>query len=446
MITSKVLMIALQIAFFKVDVTPPVGAQMAYGLNKKIDTPIFIRGLIINDGSTRAVIVSCDFVYVWGQTWFEWRKAIADAAGTSEDRVFLHSIHQHDSMRISPQWNEFTRKFGQEAVSEDYCRDTLKKLRTSVASAVNGEWHDVSKLMTAERRLSGLAANRRMLDENNKWFATRYSMCADPKLRALPVGTIDPLLRTIAFSGKDGKIIAALHFYAAHPMAAYRREMVGQDVPGVALDYVEKEFDKATFNIYLNGCGGNISFGKYQLGNNKEKSLEVLGRRLGEGLVANLKNLEEKPLGKLSFVNADFKFPLNPELTEEILLKQVGKSIDGAPDLKAISRLVIVRNWKEWQTCSISRLSIGNEVNMLSLPGEMCVEYQLYAQSIVPEEFLACAAYGNATYTYIPTAKMFSEGGYEPGRSITTPEVEDNLKKAIYKVLKDIKEVADGEK
>lgn len=437
MITTKILMITLQIAFFKVDVTPPVGAQMAYGFNKKTDTPIFIRGLIINDGSARAVIVSCDFVYIWGQTWFEWRKAIADSAGTSEDRVFLHSIHQHDSMRVSPQWNEFYRKFGQEAISEDYCRDTLKKLRASVAAAVNGEWHDVSKLMTAERRLSGLAANRRILDENNKWVATRYSMCDNPDLRALPVGTIDPLLRTIAFSGKDGKIIAAMHFYASHPMAAYRREMAGQDVPGVALEYAEKEFGRTTFNIYLNGCGGNVSFGKYHLGSNKEKSLEILGRRLGEGLVANLRNLEEKPLGKLSFVNVNFNFPLNPAITEEILLEQAGKSIDGAPNQKAVSRLIIARNWKEWQTCSISRLSIGNEVSMLSLPGEMCVEYQLYAQSIVPEHFLACAAYGNGTYTYIPTANMFSEGGYEPGWAITTPAIEGNLKEAIYKALKD---------
>lgn len=432
------ILLAFQVVCFKVDVTPPVGAQMAYGVNKKVDSPIFIRGMIIDDGSARAVIVSCDYIYIWGQAWFDWRKAIADAAGTSEDRVFLHSIHQHDSMRIAPQWNEFTRKSGQETVSDDYCVDTLKKLRESVAAAVNGEWDKVSKLKTAELRLSGLASNRRMLDENSKCFASRVSMCVDSKLCALPAGTIDPILRTIAFTGKDGKIIAALHFYASHPMAAYRREMVSQDVPGVALEYAEKESGNNTFNMYLNGCAGNLTFGKYYLGE-KEKSLEILGRRLGEYLVANLKNIEEKPLGKLSFVKADFNFPLNPEITEDAMLKRAENGIDGVPDLKAISRLIIARNRKSWQTCSISRLSIGDEVHMLSLPGEMCVEYQLYAQSIVPEQFLACAAYGNGTYTYIPTAKMFNEGGYEPNMSITTPEIEDNLKKAIYEVLKDIK-------
>ncbi|MCC7299939.1 MAG: hypothetical protein IT583_02540 [Verrucomicrobia bacterium] len=438
MVPLTTLMTILQITFFKVDVTPPIGAQLAYVENKKVDTPVFIRGIILDDGSAKTVIVSCDFIHIWGQAWFDWRKAVADAAGISEDRVFLHSIHQHDSVRIAPQWNEFDRKFGKEAVSEDYCRETKDKLRQSVASAVTGEWHRVSKLMTAEHRLSGLASNRRILDENGKWIASRVSMCNDPKLNDLPVGTIDPLLRTIAFAGEDGKIIAAMHFYASHPMAAYRREMVSQDVPGVALEYAKKEFGKDTFNMYLNGCGGNVTFGKYHLGD-KEKSLELMGGRLGKGIVANLKNLNEKPIGKLSFANAEFKIPLNPEITEEAMLKRAESGIDGKPDVNGILRLIIFRNWRQWQTCSISRLSLGDQVHMLSLPGEMCVEYQLYAQSLVPEQFLACAAYGNLTYDYIPTAKMFAEGGYEPNESITTPEIEGIMKKAIYDVLKDIK-------
>jgi len=49
----------MQIASFKVDVTPPVGAQMAYDINKQVDTPIYIRGLILDDSHTRAVVVSC---------------------------------------------------------------------------------------------------------------------------------------------------------------------------------------------------------------------------------------------------------------------------------------------------------------------------------------------------------------------------------------------------
>jgi hypothetical protein len=98
--------------------------------------------------------------------------------------------------------------------------------------------------------------------------------------------------------------------------------------------------------------------------------------------------------------------------------------------------MIIARNWEKWRKCHISRMSIGDSVHFLSLPAEMCVEYQLYAQSLIPEQFLACAAYGNGTYHYIPTARMYEEGGYEPEYgSISTADVEMPLKCAIAQVL-----------
>jgi len=425
-----------RVAAFNVDVTPPLGAQMAYDINKNIDTPIFVRGLILDDGISRAVIASCDFIYIWGQAWFEWRRAIAKAAGTSAEKVFLHCIHQHDSMRIAPQWNQLAARIGTVAVDDEYCRTTLQKLTLAVRAAADGKSQRIRRLMTAERRLGWLASNRRIIDKNGNCSAMRFSMCRDPELRALPVGTIDPILRTIAFAGNGGRIMAALHFYASHPMAAYRREMVSRDVPGVALDYTSGKYGPGTMNIYLNGCGGNVTFGKYHLGD-KKKSLELLGRRLGKGIVANLEHLEEKPAGKMDFATAVFDYPLAPSITVKSMEKVVKKTFNGnrALYLKAVARLVIARNWNRWRKCALYRLSLGSDIHILSLPGEMCVEYQLYAQSLVPEKFLACAAYGNGTYHYIPTAAMFKEGGYEPGAGITTPAVEARLKNAISEIL-----------
>jgi hypothetical protein len=427
----------MKIATFKLNVTPPVGAWLAFEINKKIDTPIFIRGIIIDDGIFRTVIISCDFLYIWGQTWWDWRKAIADAVGTDENRVFLHSVHQHDSLMITPQLNELKKEYGREFVSEAYCKKTLTELCTEIAAITSrkGGWQIVRKVMTAERRMNRLGANRRMIDKNGKCYAMRWSMCEEESLRKLPVGIIDPMLRTIAFAGNNGRIIAALHFYASHPMAAYGRGMVSQDVPGVALDYVTKNFDPATLNIYLTGCGGNVTFGKYFTGN-KEESLALQGNILGKGMLANLNSLTEKPIGKLVFADAEFDFPLNPNITEAAMLKELSEIDDESKARYIALRLIIARNWNTWRKCTVSRMSIGDAVHFLSLPGEMCVEYQLYAQSLIPEEFLACASYGNCTYHYIPTAKMYEEGGYEPeSGSISTAEVEIPLKNAIAEVL-----------
>ena len=71
------------------------------------------------------------------------------------------------------------------------------------------------------------------------------------------------------------------------------------------------------------------------------------------------------------------------------------------------------------------------------LTAETVVEYQLYAQALIPEQFLAVAAYANGTYHYIPTAKIFDQGGYEPDfGAICTREVEPRYQKAIAEVLR----------
>jgi hypothetical protein len=69
------------------------------------------------------------------------------------------------------------------------------------------------------------------------------------------------------------------------------------------------------------------------------------------------------------------------------------------------------------------------------MPGELSVEYQLAAKKMRPDLFVAMAAYGDGGPGYIPTAKMFEEGGYEPSASRITPQAEGVLMAAMKKLL-----------
>ncbi|MBO7680560.1 MAG: hypothetical protein J6S75_12930, partial [Thermoguttaceae bacterium] len=73
---------------------------------------------------------------------------------------------------------------------------------------------------------------------------------------------------------------------------------------------------------------------------------------------------------------------------------------------------------------------------------EVCIEYQLYAQSLIPTLFLGTAAYGNCTMQYIPTADAYGDGSFEssPGCCMVKPEIEQSLKKASAEVLADLTE------
>ena len=76
---------------------------------------------------------------------------------------------------------------------------------------------------------------------------------------------------------------------------------------------------------------------------------------------------------------------------------------------------------------------------VLHLPGELFVEYQLAAQKLRPDLFVAMAAYGDYGPGYIGTEIAYSQGGYEtePRSSLVAPSVERVLMEAIERLLRD---------
>jgi len=421
----------LKIVTFKVDVTPPIGAPLAYVPNDKVETPIYISGLVLDDGKTRAVWVSCDYLYICGESYDTWTETIAKSAEAPPENVFHNSVHQHDSIFFAPDYNPQAGEDGPVFVEPEYCEKSLKDVSEAIAKAVSGPWQSVGKLLTAETRLGGLAANRRLVDENGQFAYTRYSGKNPPALQEWPVGKIDPILRTICFENTAGQKIVALHFYATHPMAAYQRRMVSTDVPGRALRHVVENDDSVALNIYFSGCGGDITFGKYNLTGDLD-SIERLGKRLGEGMLQNLRQVQQQPLGPLVVKRVAFEVPFQSSLKPHT-------AYEGA---HASERRYQLKTLDRWRQSTVARLSLGPRVHFLSFgTGEVFVDYQLYAQSLIPEHFLATAGYGNGVYWYIPTRAAFAEnGGYETseGACIVTPEIEDSLREALRKCFAEI--------
>lgn len=84
----------------------------------------------------------------------------------------------------------------------------------------------------------------------------------------------------------------------------------------------------------------------------------------------------------------------------------------------------------------LSCLKVGR-ARVLHMPGELFVEYQLNAQKLRPDLFVAMAAYGDYSAGYIGTEIAYAEGGYEtsPGRPKTSAKVEGVLMGAVKELL-----------
>lgn len=253
----------LQLATFRADVTPPIGDGPCVGFMPKIesiDHPLELRGIVLRANGQTFVIAALDYQGLCNSSDDEFRRRMAEAAGTTVGRVALQSLHQHsapvldaDAMRLlhgddsEPlrQHLAFTKQMAERAAAA--IREALPKLKPVT--------HIVGSRAKAER----FASNRRVPQPDGS-LLVRGSATRDPLLQEAPEGLIDPWLRTVTFFEAE-RPSAQLHYYATHPMSFYGDARISWDVPGLARQRLEQE--TGVFQIYFNGCGGNIGMGKY---------------------------------------------------------------------------------------------------------------------------------------------------------------------------------------
>ena len=75
----------------------------------------------------------------------------------------------------------------------DFARDVVHRAAAAVKTALENA-KPVTHLGIGSGVVEKVASNRRILGPDGKVKVTRWTATRDPKIRALPVGTIDPEL------------------------------------------------------------------------------------------------------------------------------------------------------------------------------------------------------------------------------------------------------------
>lgn len=198
----------------------------------------------------------------------------------------------------------------------------------------------------------------------------------------------------------------------------------------------EEAMPSTTF-IHFDGAGGNIGAGKYNDGSPENRP--VLAQRLADGMKEAFENTTRVPLNALD-ITWDVAATALPPREEIDLNHERSRVNDPAAKegerLSASGEIVWMERCKDGHRIDIGRLRIGS-MQMLFLPGELFVEYQLASQALAPDDFVCMAAYGDYGPGYIGTAIAYGEGGYETGLYVsrTAPSVEGVLLSAIQSLL-----------
>jgi hypothetical protein len=427
----------LRVGTFVVDASPPIGSPLAYGSCKAVAMPLTARGIVLVTDKRPIVLCAVDWIGIANGGYDQWRKKIARAAGTTIERVSVHALHQHDApiCDLSAEQLLAHQGLGGRMVDVPFVHKTIERVAQAAHDAVENA-QVVTHIGLGQAEVEGVASNRRILGPDGKVRAVRYTSCADPDLRAEPEGTIDPVLKSISFFDQDRPVVV-MTYYATHPQSYYRTGIVNPDFPGIARGLREITLNGLR-HIHFTGAGGNIGAGKYNDGSPENR--QTLAVRLAAGMAKAWQATEKYPI-QAADVDWHVKavvLPASSHLDQDKLQAILqDEKADRQQRTDAARHLAWLSSCQAGNKIDLGCLTLG-PARVLHLPGESVVEYQLAAQKMCPDRFVAMAAYGDYGPGYICLEEHYQQGGYEdsPGASRVAPEVEGVLMSAIEELLK----------
>ncbi len=426
----------LRIATFDVDATPPIGSMMAYDrVANRWDLGLRARGIVLLGAGEPIVLCAMDWIGIANEGHDVFRDALARAAGTSPQRVAIHTLHQHDAPDCDFSAERILKEAGLDPRQYDghFQRQVISNLTTAIREALPRA-QPITHLGLGEAKVEKVASNRRILGPDGKVRAVRWSATKDAEVRAEPEGVIDPMVSLVSFWNGE-RPVAVLSYYATHPQSYYRTGIPNPDFPGIARFFRQLAVP-AALHVHFNGAGGNITAGKYNDGSPTNRL--VLAERLADGMRRAWENAKLQPIATsdVSWIVEPVALPPAKHLQIEKLEAQLKSGDKNFIAQGEVSKLAWLRRCRDGHKIDIACLSLGR-ARILHLPGEIFVEYQLAAKAARPDLFVAVAGYGDYAPWYIGTAIAYEQGGYEtePRSSNVAPEVEGVLMAAMRKLL-----------
>ena len=427
------------IAPFSADITIPPGHRcmgILPTLAASVDDPLDAHGFVLCGGEKPIVLLALDWCEVRNGAYDQWREALAEAAGTTRERVLVSSLHQHDAPVTDSGAQDYLDGVGlpRALFHREFQAECMARVVMAMKESLRHP-KPVTHLGHGQAKVLHVASSRRVVFPDGRISYDRYSSAGgDSFLMSTDEGDIDPWLKTMSFWNGDQPILA-LHSYATHPMSSYGKGAVSADFVGRARRLREAD-DSGVAQIYVSGCSGDVTAGKYNDGTPAMRPLlaDRLHKAMQEAWRATVKT--ELTASSIQFRNALLELPFNedPEFTRAALIatledkqKPERERILAAMSLSSLDRV------ERGQAIDVPCVDFG-AARILLLPGETFVGYQLLAQQLSGDVMTLCIGYGECWPGYIPTQSAFDEKFNHDWRWVSTAAA-GPMEKVLREVL-----------
>jgi hypothetical protein len=429
-----------------VEINPPKGTPLAGYYSPRgaqmVLYNLYSKAIVLEQGDTRVALVVCDLISLPRFTVSEARRLIEKRTGIPGAHVMLSATHTHTGPALKRGSSTDALVGADKDLGQRYTENLPELIAKSVEEA--------KRKLTAIRpsvaigKEDGISFNRRFLMRDNtvSWNPRKLH----PDI-IRPAGPIDPDVGVLHLETPDGKALASYVNFALHPDTT-GGDAISADYPGVLSRLLAQSKGTDMVTVFANGCCGNINHRDINWADRQQGPHEA--RRIGTALAGAVCKTYPRlrPLAgtELRTNSALVKLPLAPIKAAEIEQSRqvIQKNRDGkVPFLELVKAYqvldVAARDGKPWEV-EVQVVAIGNDVAIVSLPGEIFVELGLAIKKASPFAHTLLAELANGSIGYIPDRPAYPQGNYEVVSARCAEGSGEMLVETALRLLRELKQ------
>jgi hypothetical protein len=402
-------------------ITPPNGKPLAgYYTLRAADgvlDDLFSKAIVFEQDGTKAAVVVCDLLSLPRATVVRARELIAQQSGVPPANVMIAATHAHTGPVVARESSRDALDGGNSDLGLQYTAALPGLIARSVADA---ERTLAAARMSALRTtVENLAFNRRfwMADGTVGWNPPKQS----EKIVA-PAGPHDPEVGVLHFVSleKEARPLVTLVNYAMHPDTTGGTR-ISADFPAFVSQAITKVTGGNALTVYANGTCGNLNHRNVWWNDPQKGPGETarLGNILVGAISAAWPRLSPMSDGPIRVASEIVKLPL-PEISDadrkeaREVVRRIREPRQKFLDQVKAFRVLDVdeRDGKPWEV-EVQTIALGDEIAIVSLPGEIFVELGLALKARSPFKQTFIIELANGAIGYIPNASAYPEGNYE---------------------------------
>ena len=401
--TAAVKPVGLRAAAAKVDITPQTSQWLSgYGPRKSTGVldPIFHRVIALEAAGTPFYLIASDLCLFSPTLYDSLTRDLQKEMGIDPKHVLWSVTHSHATPEIGPP-EMYKTLLGRS--DHDWDRENTTRTVRALIDAVRTARDQLAPAQIAFA--SGIALaniNRRAKDVDG-----RVSIGLNPE------GPVDRQFNLIRLTRPNGTLIALVANYAMHgTVMSGDNVSISGDGPGTVAAYLEDTLGAPV--LYVNGAAGNIAPIYSVYPNARAGHLSQFRVLLGDRILAAYKSMGPG--------------------TAEVSLRH-GEKIVETPRKEGLNWPDELSAYARTDPRPLVRLPIRfvaiNDTAIWSAPVEMFCEIAMQVREQSPFAHTMYFGYTNGWLGYLPTAKGFDEGGYEPRTSPFSRQAEADVSQAV---------------